>query len=175
MGKEWLFRRLLLWGVLGCLLFGAAGPAWAGSAFFDALHAVPDEELAQMRGGYTSAGGVEVAFGIETAVFIDGILQAVTSFNSTADVFSLPDPRIVMATGLNSNSVGMQLVNSQLTMESMDVDALKSQLMTVVQNSQDHRVIDNITQLNAVVTSLDAFRQIRFLDSLQQQMIDSGY
>ena len=92
-----------------------------------------------------------------------------------SDVFNLPDPRIVMATGLNSNSVGMQLVNSQLTMGGMDVDAVKSQLMTVVQNSQDHRIIDNITQLNAVVTSLDAFRQIRFLDSLQQQMIDSSY
>lgn len=166
-------RRRLLSFTSGLMLLTAVFPVWADSGPFNGLRAVPDAELAQMRGGYITAGGIEVTFGIEAAVFIDGVLQAVTSLNAASADLGLSDPHIVARTGVDAN-IGLTLVNRQLTMSSMDIDAVRSQLTTVVQNSQDHKIIDNIIQFNAVVSSLDAFRQGRFLDSLQQQMVTAS-
>ena len=150
------------------MFLATVSPVWAGPEFLNELHAVNDWELDSMRGGYASSGGVEISFGIETAVFIDGILQAVTSFNSASSIVNLPDPRIVVQNaGLISTSGG-QLAQGGLSPMMMDVEAVRSHLFTVVQNSQDHSVIDNITQINATVSSLEIYRQINFLSSLQQ-------
>ncbi len=155
---------------MGLLLADGGWPVWATDPFGE-LRAVTDLELAHMRGGYSSAGGVEVAFGIESAVFIDGTLQAVTSFNSTSPGVTLPGDLAIVDNAELSAAVRQELVTDQLSAGSMDVEAVRTQLVTVVQNSEDHRIIDNITQLNATVTSLEAFRQSRFFDALQQQII----
>jgi hypothetical protein len=55
----------------------------------------------------------------------------------------------------------------------MDSEAVSSHLSTIVQNSQDHRVIDTITQINATVSSLGLYRQSNFMSSLQQPLIDA--
>ena len=152
------------------MVLAAVSPVWAGPEFLNELHAVNDWELDSMRGGYTSSGGVEIIFGIETAVFVDGILQAVTSFNSISPVVNLPDSRVIgQNAGLISTSWG-PLVQSGFS--SMDAEAVSSHLFTIVQNSQDHRIIDTITQINATVSSLGLYRQNNFMSSLQQQLID---
>lgn len=171
--KTWCQKSSLWAAMLLQMVLAAASPVWAGPEFLNELHAVNDWELDSMRGGYASSGGVEISFGIETAVFIDGILQAVTTFNSASPIVNLPDPRVVVQNaGLISNS-GVQLVQGGPSPMVMDAEAVRSHLFTIVQNSQDHSIIDNITQINATVSSLKIYREINFLSSLQQQLINA--
>jgi len=173
MGKRWWRKSSLRAAVLLQLALATANPVQAGSGPWDELQAVDDRELADMRGGYASPSGLEISFGIEQAVFIDGILQAVTTFNTVSPLANLPDPRLVVQnTGVISDS-GVRLFQNGLTPMTMDAEALRSQLFTVVQNSQDNRVIDSITRIDATVHGLDAFRDSRFLSSFQQQMIET--
>ena len=157
--------------VAGLLLLGMAlaSPVAAGPEALNELQVVNDWELDSMRGGYATSAGLEITFGIETAVFIDGILQAVTSFNSLSPVFNLPDSRVIgKSAGLLSTSGG-PLVQSGFSR--LNSEAVSSHLFTIVQNSQDHRIIDTITQINATVPSLNLYRQSNLMSSLQQQLI----
>jgi predicted phage tail protein len=169
--KTWCQKSSLRVAMLLQMVLAAAGPALAGPELLDELQAVNDRELDSMRGGYASSGGLEISFGIEQAVFIDGILQAVTTFNSASVAGNLPNSRLVgQNTGLISAS-GVQLVLGGVA--SMDAEAIRSNLITVVQNSQDNTIIDNITQINATVSSLGIYREMNLLSSLQQQLINS--
>ena len=163
-----------MWAAGLCMLVLAlSSPVSAGPETLLELQAVNDWELDSMRGGYASSAGVEITFGIETAVFIDGILQAVTSFNSLSPVANLPDSRVIgQGVGLISTS-GSSLVQSGFSAKA--AEALSSHLFTIVQNSQDHRIIDTITQINATVSSLALYRQSNIMSSLQQQLIDTRH
>lgn len=168
--KIWWRKSTLLVAMLLLLGLALGSPALAAPEALHELYAVNDWELDSMRGGYMSSAGLEITFGIETAVFIDGILQAVTSFNSISPVVNLPDSRVIVQNaGLTSTS-GDALVQSGFS--PMDSEAVSSHLFTIVQNSQDHRVIDTITQINATVSSLGLYRQSNFMSSLQQPLID---
>jgi hypothetical protein len=169
--KTWCQKSSLRVAMLLQLALASAGPVLAEPETLDELQAVNDRELDSMRGGYASSGGLEISFGIEQAVFIDGILQAVTTFNSGSATGNLPDPRVVgQNTGLISAS-GVQLVLGGLA--PMDTEAVRSHLFTVVQNSQDNKIIDNITQINATVSSLGIYREMNLLSSLQHQLINA--
>lgn len=113
-----------------------------------------DEELASMRGGFTSVDGLEISFGINQAVLIDGVLQVATTFSALATAGMLPQ----QATGFSSVA--------------LTPEAIRSQMQTlIVQNSLDHKVIDNFTLINASVTSLGLSRRLNQLDALQQLQI----
>lgn len=155
------------------LVLALASTVLAGPEALNELQAINDRELDSMRGGYTSSVGLEITFGIETAVFIDGILQAITTFNSLSPVFNLPASRVIgQNTGLISTSSGGPLVQRDLSL--MDAEAVNSRLFTIVQNSQDHKIINTITQINATVSSLDLYRQSNFMSSLQQRLINAA-
>ena len=140
------------------LILAPAGPVLADPEALNELQAVNDRILDSMRGGYTSSAGLEITFGIETAVFIDGILQSITTFNSISPVLNLPDSRVI---GQNTGLISTM------------AEAVNSRLVTTVQNSQDHKIINTITQINATVSCLDLYRKSNFMSSLQQQLIDA--
>jgi len=169
--KIWCQKSTLRTAMLLSLVLALASPVLAGPEALNELQAVNDRELDSMRGGYMSSAGLEITFGIETAVFIDGILQAITTFNSISPVVNLPDSRVIgQNTGLISTSGGPL---GQSGLSSMDAEAVSSHLFTIVQNSQDHKIINTITQINATVSSLSLYRQNNFMSSLQQQLIDA--
>jgi hypothetical protein len=155
MSANWINKLFSGGLILFQTMVWAAFPVPAGANLFTELQAdiVIDQELESMRGGFTFANGLEVTFGVEQAVFIDGILQVTSNFNTSPITSILPQ----------------QLANFSTT--AMSADAITSQVNTVIQNSQDQRVIDNITQINAAVTILGLYRQLNVLDSLRQQQI----
>ena len=133
------------------LTLALASPVLAGPEALNELQVVNDRTLDSMRGGYMSSAGLEITFGIESAVFIDGILQSITTFNS----------------------IGGALGQSGLS--SMAAEAANSSLFTTVQNSQDHKIINTITQIDAIVSSLDLYRKNNFMSSLQFQLINAQW
>lgn len=111
-----------------------------------------DMELAAMRGGFTSVDGLEISFGIEQAVLVDGILQVATNFNTSS------------VTELLARQAGTPAVTPTIT----SAENIRSQVTTVIQNNLDQRVIDHITVINASINSLSLSRQMSAVLALQQ-------
>lgn len=110
------------------------------------LAQVEDRELAETRGGYQFPSGFEISFGIERAVYIDGVLQTLNTYNipSLTSLFS----------------------NSSATSAAADVARLLAALPTVVQNSLNNKTISSLTTINATVTARELFREINLSSSL---------
>lgn len=157
--KIWCQKSTLRVAILLQLILSLASPVLAGPEALNELQAVNDWTLNSMRGGYTSSAGLEIAFGIESAVFIDGILQSITTFNSISPVVNLPDSQVI---GQNTGLIS-----------TMNAEAVNSRLFTTVQNSQDQKIINTITQINATVSCLDLYRKNNFMSSLQHQLINA--
>ncbi len=146
-------KGFILFQIMACLVCPLC--SWADPFAIFQAEVVTDQELDLLRGGFTSTGGLEISFGVEQAVLVDGVLQVATNFNASSLQSILP-----------------QQVNnfSSVTMTS---DAIRTQVNTVIQNTLDQRVIDSITLINASVKSIDISRQINLLQSLQYQRIHS--
>lgn len=138
---------------------------------FVGCRAVSDLELEAMRGGFVASNGLEITFGISQAVFVDGILQAVTTLNA------VPANRTGQQVFVQKNGLttapGINIGPGTYALPGVDTDALRTNLMTLVQNSADQKVIDSVTLIDASVSSLTLQRQLNLLYSFQQQLIDS--
>ncbi len=126
---------------------------------------IGDDELAGMRGGFETADGLRLSFGIERAVYINGALQSVTSLN-VDDLGKLHGNGLAAlppGTTLTviQNGPGNQFQASGLS---------PSTLATVVQNSLDNQKIQTVTTLSATVNSMEMLRGARMQNSLQEAL-----
>jgi hypothetical protein len=160
--------KILPMGVLAAqLALGGTTAALEGREAWEGMPAVADHELDEMRGGYVDREGVRVLFGIEQAVFVDGVLQAVTRLNIGYGLEHLAAmPPMAGADGRFADS------STQLSLAAGG-DLFPNRFLTVVQNTEDQRVIDTLTRIDTVVHGLNALRDNRTLQTLQSQMIDS--
>ena len=55
------------------LMFPLGRPVCAFSSPFAYVHAVSNEELDSLRGGFKTDTGLELSFGIENVTYIDGV------------------------------------------------------------------------------------------------------
>lgn len=155
------------------LTLAAASPALAERAAWEGMSAVADRELAGMRGGYLDRDGVRIHFGIEQAVFVDGMLQAVTRLNDENGLVGLAASQPLTGDSEWLTDAGMQLFRLGQSTQMVGEYLAPTSFITVVQNNQDQRVIDTLTRIDAVVHGLTALRDNRTLQTLQNQMIDS--
>lgn len=160
-------------GVLATqLTLAAAAPALGERDVWEGMPAVADQELEGMRGGYFDRDGVRILFGIEQAVFVDGMLQAVTRLNPEDGPGGLATSPLTGDSGWLTDA-GVQLFRLGQPLQLAGDELAPSSFLTVVQNSQDQRVIDTLTRIDAVVHGLTALRENRALHTFQSQMIDS--
>jgi hypothetical protein len=135
-------------------------PAPAAESPFPGWIVVADDDLARMRGGLGTKSGIEISFGIESLVFVNGELQARTALrvdpDSLANVSSLV--RLIQ-----SGSSG--------TFETKDLGSLS--FLTAIQNDLDGQLIQNLTVIDASVKSLGVARSLRGAFSLERQLVDS--
>jgi len=161
-------------GVLATqLTLAAAVPALGEGGAWEGMPAVADRELAGMRGGYLDRDGVRIQFGIEQAVFVDGLLQAVTRLNTEDGLGGLAAALRLTGDSDRLTAAGMELFRLRQSAKLAGDDLAPTRFLTVIQNSQDQRVIDTLTRIDAVVHGLSALRDNRALHTLQYQMIDS--
>lgn len=100
-----------------------------GADDLDSLQKADDEMLNVMRGGFLSAGGLEINFSIERAVLVDGELVSRT-------VIDLSQPSQVNGQTASGPSI------------------LPEGIMTVVQNALDLKVITNLNIINVEIANL---------------------
>jgi hypothetical protein len=141
----------------------------------DGLLALSEGKLDQVRGGFLADNGMQISFGIERAVYINGNLVTTTSLNvsdlgkvtvgqksggSVADLTSA----IQGGTTVIQNGAGNSFVTGPVSAASLG---------TIVQNTLNDQKIQSLTLVNATVNSLQVLKSLNFQSSLQSALIDS--
>lgn len=124
------------------------------------------ERLDTMRGGFVTAQGLQVAFGIERAVYING--ELVASVN-----ISIPDlSRITQeqARALANVNATMNLVQNGPA--NTFQPALDGPLAvgTVIQNTLNNQQISSLLRIDAIVNTLEGFKNMHAQTALSQAL-----
>lgn len=147
-------QRGALRACLSCMLAGmaqvqAAPPGWV---------AVDAATLAQLRGGFTTASGLQLSLGIERLVAINGEVVSRTRFQ-IADLGSLNEEQ-ARQTGATLSAVKLIQNGSDNMSHAAFADATLGG--TVIQNSLSDQHIESRTVINASVNSIDLLKAINF-------------
>lgn len=114
---------------------------------------ISDTQLDQMRGGFDAGAGLQIAFGIERAVFINGQLVATTSFNIPNLAQITPAQAQMLAQTLNTATV-IQSGPGNIAPASLP----GASAATIVQNTLNNQQIGALTTVNAAVNTLAQFK-----------------
>lgn len=150
---------------------GAADPFAAISqkgdelVLFAGAKVVADEVMDTVRGGFETANGLRMSFGIERLVYINGELSSTTRLN-VSDLGAL--------TGGAINAASLPAIGSTVAViqngpnNTFVADALSSgAIATVIQNSLDNQHINAVTTVNASVNSLQMMHANRLGETLR--------
>lgn len=147
----------LLWTVPAARAGEAAD---AAEALF-AAPAVAVETLESLRGGFEAPDGLQVSFGIERVVRINGVLQ--DSIQVRAE-----DVALALGTGAPSlpAEATLTLVQNGLN-NSVTIELPTAALATIVQNSLASQHLQVLTIIDASVNSAEMLRGLRMQQSVQ--------
>lgn len=137
------------------------------SPFGDQQVAVSDTSLGSVRGGF-SGNGLNISFGIERAVYVNGTLVTTTSLNF-GDLGQITAGR--GATSLDAGTI--QLIQNGVGNSVSTGSISPTSIGTVIQNTLDGQKIQNMTVINATVNSLGLLRSMNLGSSLRGAVIDS--
>lgn len=137
--------------------------------------AVRDNALDRVRGGFVT-NNLNIAFGIERAVYINGSLVTTTSLNisDTGRVTSSVDAKALTpgSLALIQSGAGNSVAGGAFSSAS-GVGLNANAIGTVVQNTLDGQKIQNITVINATANSLGVLRDLNLQNNLRSSLIDS--
>lgn len=155
-----IYARWLAALTCACMLVAGAPSAFGAEDAADPFthsQAVPDPELEELRGGFLTSDGLEIRFGLEQIVLVDGTLATRTSLNLS----SLSQGNSAVAPQLFDQNKLVQIIqNGDHNHVSADVaQNFSAGLMTVIQNSLDTQTIQNLTVLNVGVSNMSVIPQ----------------
>lgn len=145
----------------------AAAASDAGGDPPSAWQAIDPARLAEMRGGFQLPSGLQVSFGIERVVHVNGQLVA-------HSVVAIPDlARITpeQARQLVELRQGMTIQigeGNRITNGASDTGAL------IIQNTLDHQDIRVATRIDAGTSALGAYRQWNIANTLGNALIGAA-
>ncbi|MBZ8142912.1 hypothetical protein CLD22_23835 [Rubrivivax gelatinosus] len=149
---------------------GAAGPAAAPAdggdraSFADRRFVLEDEQLDRIRGGFQTADGLSIAFGIESAVYVNGELKTTTTLQvATGGVPT--GPGALPGVSLVQNGAGNTFVTGAAS--PLPVGGV------VIQNTLDNQTIQHITSINATVNSAQVLKAQGLESALRGALVDS--
>ena len=143
-------------------------PETHASPFGDRQVAVAQTSLDRVRGGFSPGDGLNISFGIERAVYVNGALVTSTTLNVT-DLGQVSAGRTLatLASGtfaLVQNGIGNSVATGSIS---------PSTVGTVIQNTLNGQKIQNMTVINATVNSLGIFQNLNLGASLRSAVIGS--
>lgn len=142
-------------------------PRVRSSPFGDRQVAVSEKLLDGVRGGF-GVDGLNITFGIERAVYINGALVTTTSLN-LSDL-----GRITAGSGTTAFNAGtIALIQSGAGNLVSAGTFASGAVGTVIQNTLDGQKIQNMTVINATTNSLGALRGLNLESSMRGAVIDS--
>jgi hypothetical protein len=153
---------LLTLAILGATLLWPSQTLAESIEGIDAPQLLGEPDLEAIRGGFETDSGLQISFGIEQATSINGVLQTRTAFF----VPSLTgDPSGITLDGWTSKVIQNGPGNG-FTLNASD--QIPNQVLTLVQNSLDQQVIQNLTVIDLTVKGLNLV-QDPFLRSFLNQ------
>ena len=154
---------------LACLLVGACalGGVQAQERLADsdsalAWIALTPEQLDTMRGGFTLPSGLNLSFGIERAVFIDGVLMISTSINIPNVGRMTTDE----ATALAAATAPLLVQNGPGNV----VTAGSGHAGLTIQNTLNDQTIRSLTTLNIGVDTLSLYKALNVQSTVQDAL-----
>jgi len=140
------------------------------SALGDELLAVNESKLDKVRGGFES-NGLQISFGIERAVYINGALVTSTSLN-VSDLGKASGGQSPISS-VSSSPGGLTLIQNGAGNVFLSGPVSAANVGTVIQNTLNDQKIQTVTAINATVNSLQLVRSQNFQSSLRGAIIDS--
>lgn len=155
--------------LLAAILLTAWPPAFGQDALSNTT-AATDQELSKARGGFVTDEGLLVSFGIDRAIYVNGVLNTASNFSITrADDGSLYQS-VSAHPGINDVKVIQLGPGNSVSLDKM-TGSLLTGPFTVIQSSLDNQFIKNTTTVSASVTNLNLFRDMNLTSLISQQMI----
>lgn len=151
-------------------LFCCIAPALAVEADDFDLHApVPDEELNSLRGGFVTADGLDISIGLEKAIYIDGVLHSTQTVSmDTAGV----QPEQLNAATLAFGSIIQSGLGNEIHASLLEAMAAHGGI-TIVQNTLDDQLIQQINQMDIVVSNYRNFTTPEIGNMLEHMIIQT--
>ena len=137
------------------------------SPFGDRALAVNETSLDRVRGGFVTES-LNISFGIERAVYVNGALVTTTSLN-VSDLGKISAGR--GTTAFDSGTLALVQSGAGNSVSAGSISP--TSLGTVIQNTLDGQKIQNVTVINATVNSLGILRGLNLQSSLRGAVIDS--
>jgi len=147
-----------------------AGAAHAGGFITAGLGmAVSNSRLDSMRGGFETDAGLQISFGIQRAIYVNGSLVTSTSVN----IPDIGQMNATQATALAAvaNSVNLVQIGPGNSFDPASLTHATG--ATVVQNSLSNQNIQTLTTLSTAVNTLDAFKNMNLQNTLQSAQVGS--
>ncbi len=133
--------------------------------------ALSESRLDEVRGGFETSSGLQMTFGIERAVYINGALVTTPTVN-VVEVGSGGAVRSVSAAP-DAGSTGLALIQNGPGNTFIPGSIASSAVGTVIQNTLDGQQIQSITSINATVNSLEIMKARSFESSMRGAIVDS--
>jgi hypothetical protein len=127
--------------------------------------AMSDSRLDRVRGGFSGDNGLQISFGIERAVYINGTLTTTTSLNIT----NLG--KVTAGSGQAVNVPGLPAI--QIGAGNTFSASSPTSVTSVIQNTLDGQKIQNLTVINATVNSLQVLKGLQLQSVLTNAIADS--
>lgn len=134
-------------------------PPWQGETV-----AMDEDRLSSTRAGFVTNVGLQVSFGIERAVYINGNLVTTTSLNVTD---------LGRATAGATINGSLALIQSGVGNTFQPGTVSSSALGTVIQNTLDNQKIQNLTVVSATVNSMEVLKSMNLQMAVRRAIIDS--
>jgi hypothetical protein len=165
-------RKLLIVLALAAVmaLWGPSS-ARADADGFGGAEIVSAEGLDAMRGGYKAGTDLMFSFGIEKAVYVNGVLEAASSLNllqpggGSSQLSQVPSFTLIQK-GSSLPNIGTNF--SAFTLPEHGFQG------TIIQNSLDYQKIQTFTKISVGLNVLGAFRENNLSAIMNQQLIRSS-
>ncbi len=140
-----------------------------GGLTADQVVAVSADRLDSVRGGFVTGNGLQISFGIERAVYLNGNLVTTTSLNLSEM------GKITAGQGLPTAvaEMGRTLLQTGSGNTFMTSSTTASAIGTVIQNTLDNQKIQTVTRIDAAVTAASALRSLDLQSSLRSAITNS--
>jgi hypothetical protein len=142
----------------------AAHAPWGGESI-----AMSADRLNEVRGGFITNSGLQLSFGIERAVYVNGSLVTTTSLN-VSNLGSVTAGEIPTATLHNGS---LTLIQNGTGNTFVPGTVSSSAISTVIQNTLDNQKIQSVTVLNATVNSMEMMRAINLQTAVRNAVTGS--
>jgi hypothetical protein len=163
-------KRLIVLALAAGMALWGPSSARADADGFGGAEIVPLQELDATRGGYQAGQDLMFSFGIEKAIYLNGVLEATSSLNLLQPAGGGSPSSQVPSFTLIQNGSSNQNIGKNFFAFTSPEQGFQG---TILQNSLDLQKITTVTKISVGLNVLGAFRENNLSSIVNQQLIHS--